>query len=500
MPHAQNDKGIFVVSFPLQTEKWQEDRIDKMLRILSVLYRDKQEALLKRYIHLSHSPEFKEKKEECRKKAKGATGVFQKFMADNGFSEYGIGAFFSQSDKRDTATNEQLVSHGLNSSIVEYLSQSAWKAWEKKLFENGKNIHIDKDISILKSRKKSGYIIGFEYSFSDFHIRMYAQKPKRHMLFEIPFEVNRTSEYELFAMQQEVRNIAITRQEIRGKRKYYVQFSFAGKPYNKGRALGTGVVGIDPGPSKMAIVGENRILLTRLADGIEEDERKTALLRRKLDRSKRATNPEMFNEDGTIKKGVRQSVFSGHYKKTRAELAEAQRKLAAKRKIAHNQLANEVLAMGSEFRVEKNTFAGMQRRAKEGKQNAQGKNLSKKRFGKSLKEHAPSEFLAILKNKVEQYPEGRYVEIPASMACTQFDFTNGEFTKHELKERTIRTSDGRRHDRDALAAFNVKHARLDRVEGRKKMEKDKENFDNEQMTSSYERFCQMEKDTLSHSE
>lgn len=480
------DKSLFVVTFPLKTEKWQEDRIDKILRMLTVLYNDKQEVLLSRYIHLSHSPEFKAAKNEGKI-------AFSKFLQNNGFSKFGVEKVFADASLSKSVSNEHLYSHGINSYIIQELSHRAWSAWEKKLFGNGKFIKTEGVVETFKSRFKVGKVVGFEYSLSNFTLSMIASKPHRHVVFTIPFDVNRNSEYELFALAQEVRNIAITRKEIRGSHKYYVQFSFAGVPYNKGRQLGTGVVGIDPGPSKIAVVSDTAVKVIPLAESINEDERKVARLRRKLDRSRRATNPQMYNEDGTTKRGERQRIFSTHYIETRAQLADSQRKLAAKRKIAHNELANEILAMGNEFHVENNSFRSMQARAKETTQNAKGKNNTKKRFGKSLKNHAPSEFLTILENKVNQYPNGVFVDIPASTACTQYDFTSGEFTKHELKERTVTTSDGVTHDRDTLAAFNMKFVRTEKVVGKKKLEKTKDNFDNQSMAAFYKRYCQMDK-------
>ncbi|MCQ2128803.1 MAG: hypothetical protein MJZ08_05155 [Bacteroidaceae bacterium] len=244
-------------------------------------------------------------------------------------------------------------------------------------------------------------------------------------MFTVPFIVNRNSEYELFALCEiqkdstKLRNLAIVRKEIRGKYKYYVQFSIAGTPYNKGRELGEGIVGIDPGPSKIAVVSDNVVRIIPLAESIERDERETKRLQRKLDRSRRAMNPNNYNEDGTISKGKHDWIKSHHYEETRSILADRQRKLAAKRKIAHNELANELLQMGNEFRVENNSFRSMQARTKETTKNAKGKNRSKKRFGKSLANRAPAEFLTILANKVKQYENGVYVDIPASTACMQ---------------------------------------------------------------------------------
>ena len=484
MDELDNAK-VFVVTFPLKTEPWQEDRINKMLRMLTVHYNNKQEILVSRYRHLSHSDEFHEAK-------KGGLSEFRKFMSSHGFTKFDIEKVFADSSKSNSVTNEQMLCHGLNSMIIQEQSHRAWSAWEKRLYGTGKFVRTETEVTSFKSRKCKNVITGFQYSLTDFTVTMTAQKPHRHVMFTIPFEVNKNSEYELFALHQEIRNIAIVRKEVRGRQKFYVQFSFAGVPYNKCRCIGQGVVGIDPGPGKIAIVSDDMVAVKPLATNISEDERMVARLRRRLDRSRRATNPQMYNADGTTKRGERQKVFSNHYIRTRAELADHQRKLAAKRKIAHNELANELLSLGNEFRVEKNSFRSMQSRSKKSEKTASGKNRSKKRFGKSLKNHAPSEFLTILENKVRQYSDGVFVDIPASTACTQFDFTNGEFTKHELQERTIVTSDGIRHDRDALAAFNMKHVNVSRITGKKKIEKDKENFDTDSMQMAYGHFCEME--------
>lgn len=480
------EKGVFVVTFPLKTEKWHEDRIDKMMRLLTVLYKDKQRLLVARYRHLCHTDEFHAAKDAGLKE-------FRTFMNQNGFDKYSIEKVFADSAKSSSETNMQLLTHGLNSKIIQELSHRAFAAWDKKLYGNGKHIETEEcEVNTFKSRWCKTGVTGFKVDKAHLTITMTASKPKMHEMFTIPFIVNRNSEYELFALDQELRNVAITRKLVRGTYKYYVQLSLAGSPYNKGRQIGHGVVGIDPGPRKMAVVGDNIAKVFPLAESINEDERKVARLQRKLNRSRRAMNPDNYNEDGTISRGKKTWIKSNHYIDTQRQLADHQRKLAAKRKIAHNELANELLQMGNEFRVENNNMQGWQKRSSKDSKTSTGKNRSKKRFGKSLKNHAPSEFLTILKNKVEQYAEGVYVDIPSGTACTQFDFTSGDFTKHELRERTITTSDGRVHDRDLLAAFNMKHVRKEKVVGKKKIEKSADNFNRKAMEAEYAEFCQME--------
>ena len=97
-----------------------------------------------------------------------------------------------------------------------------------------------------------------------------------------------------------------------------------------------------------------------------------------MDRSRRATNRNKYNADGTIKKGNKDKwIRSKRYWKRLFELREICRKLAAKRKLMHNHMANKVLAMGNEIYCETMNYKGLQ----------------KTKFGKRIGYKAPSSFL-----------------------------------------------------------------------------------------------------------
>ena len=98
-----------------------------------------------------------------------------------------------------------------------------------------------------------------------------------------------------------------------------------------------------------------------------------------------------------------------------------------------------MLELGDTFIVENNPVSSWTRRAKETKVNKAGRIQSKKRYGKSVANHAPSMFVTILENKVKSLG-GTFVKADVKNAASQFDFTNGEFTKHELGERTVTLS------------------------------------------------------------
>lgn len=130
----------------------------------------------------------------------------------------------------------------------------------------------------------------------------------------------------------------------------------------------------------------------------------------------------------------------------------------------------------------------MAKRSKETKVDEKtGKMRSKKRSGKSIANHAPAMFVTILKNKVESLG-GRFEIVNTNNAASQYDFTDGSFTKHELSERNITLSNGDTHQRDMLAAFNLEHLKYEA--------KDPKKYDSEAMHEHYERFCQLEREEI----
>jgi hypothetical protein len=280
---------------------------------------------------------------------------------------------------------------------------------------------------------------------------------------------------------------------IRGKYKYYVQFTIEGEKPQKGRTLGKGNVGIDIGPSTVAISSLNGVTIDTLAEKCDNIEDKISDIERKLDRSRRATNPQNFTEDGQIKridrkKGEKRKwEYSKRYVKLNNKKRELLRKQSAIRKLQHNIKANEVLSLGDTFIVENNPTSAWAKRAKGVRKNKNGKIQTNKRFGKSIGNHAPAMFVTILQNKVESL-KGKFVKVDIKNAASRFDFTNGDFTEHNLDERKITLSNGNTHQRDMLAAFNLQHIDLTNDDLKK--------YNVEEMMEDYPIFCKLEKEEI----
>ena len=201
---------------------------------------------------------------------------------------------------------------------------------------------------------------------------------------ELPVVIDYDNYYEYQVLQCDICYCKIVRKYIRNKYKYYVQVVFKGNPPIKvdtetgeiKHHIGQGDVGLDIGTSTIAIASQSDVKILELADKVQNIENQKQKLLRKMDRSRRATNPDNYNEDSTIKKQGNKKVIwnkSNHYIKYQNELKELYRKQADIRKYQHECLANYIISLGNKVYVEKMSFAGLQKRAKNTEKNEKGK-------------------------------------------------------------------------------------------------------------------------------
>ncbi|MBQ9303297.1 MAG: hypothetical protein IJ208_09225, partial [Butyrivibrio sp.] len=107
---------------------------------------------------------------------------------------------------------------------------------------------------------------------------------------------------------------------IRGKYRVYLHLTIEGKAkpkYDKHGNLrhkyGKGIIGADIGTQTVAYTSDTEVGLKNLSErgnSIQTSERKERLLYRAMDRSRRTTNPQNYNDDGTIKKGHKNWKYS----------------------------------------------------------------------------------------------------------------------------------------------------------------------------------------------
>jgi len=505
---------VFVLELPLQVEKYQADILNKRYEQLRQLYNYVQGKLLRQYRYFEQMKEyqacktFKEKRDFFRSHPFHIDGILgsNKELFDITFDEYGINGFVGKLGKKQVSAGVTYADLGITSTLLDRLSLAVWAAWEKMLYDyHARRVSFKKygELNIFGSRKKTNGSGKKMFSGMELHlekmevaIKLNGKVGKAAKFITLPILHNpKHVDYEMWALKggfDSVTVLTIVRRLVRSQYKYYVQLTIEGEKPQKGRTLGKGNVGIDLGPTTVAVCGENVVSIDKLASKCDNIQEKITRLSRKIDRSRRANNPQNFNEDGTIKRGIKlvwkKDKDLKRYSKLKRELAELRRKQAAIRKQQHINRANALLKEGDTFIVENNQISSWTTRAKETKVNEKtGRIQKKKRFGKSVANHAPSMFINILENKVKSLG-GKVVKVDTKNAASQYDFTDGSFTKHELKERNVTLSNGDMHQRDILAAFNLQHLKYDEAEAKQ--------YDTEAMSADYERFCQLEQEEI----
>lgn len=228
-----------------------------------------------------------------------------------------------------------------------------------------------------------------------------------------------------------------------GHKRWFVQLVQTGEAPAKYEFHATGqIVGLDIGPSTIAIVADEAVGLERFAPSVEQPWRLMRVLQRAQDRSRRASNPQNYEPSGVAKKGRHKWAKSARYKTRQTELAELERKLSAGRKRDHGELANKILGLGAIIQTEKLSYKGWQ-----------------KNYGRSAKVRASGAFVSLLIRKAES-AGGKVVELNTRrLKMSQYDHITGVCTKKPLSLRWHALGNsGELVQRDCYSAFLAKNA------------------------------------------
>ena len=386
-----DEKGRYILTLSLKTEVYQEHILEKRFRLGEHLYnnflnfekkkfhemtkrkdyRDAQNLIKELTIQINSLDEFKESKQliqELRKQRKEQYDIIYNIKKMFDWSEFGF--------INDMKKYRKYYKANLNSTICDNLSGRCFKAFEKMESELIKDqyrndedkvnpcVHYKRKDSLrcLTAKKNS---TGIRFSLDEGN-RIGTVK-WQGLVFSI--DLSKCTLYEWQALQSEICYCAVKREKIKGKWKYYIQITLKGHVPDKfdkqtgelKRQLGKGNVGLYFTSTSLTVSTENGVKTYPLEIKNNEDE-KTELLQ-KMDASRRATNPDNYNEDGTSKEKseIKGWHFSKAYKKYRAELYEIYRKECEEKKLLQEILANEVIASGDVFNCNKMDFKFLQR-------------------------------------------------------------------------------------------------------------------------------------------
>jgi hypothetical protein len=243
------------------------------------------------------------------------------------------------------------------------------------------------------------------------------------------------------ALAARIKYVRLVRRVLNGRVRFFAQLICAGQPYRKAKKhpIGAGVVGLDPGPRTFGLAGEDWGAQVDLAAPFAGEKRAQRRLRRKLDRQRRANNPANYLPDGRVKPGPKRWRRSQNQHDSERRLAEAQRREAAQRKGLHGQLANAVLRLGNDIRIERNSYRSFQ-----------------KSYGKAVGQAAPATFVTLLMRKAVSAGASVTV-LPTSLRLSQTCLC-GMIARKPLSERVHRCACGITVQRDVWSAYLARFA------------------------------------------
>ena len=490
----------FVLTLPLSYEEWQKARLDKLFRVScqmsNNLIADRRKALeqMERTRAWKEAQSniavLRDKKKEKLIDEDTADALLapwydkrSELLSKFGFTEYA----FQARMKKWRRHHKKLV----HSQVAQKLASSVWQKFEAYFFRNGERtdfISWTEFFSIEGKNNTTGII------YQDGQVKL----GKMKIPVKLPKRDGRSSGdiYETEALSRRVKYCRIKRQWCEKGWRYFIQLTLEGIPPIKVRptgevmhSIGSGRVGLDIGTQTLAYSSDRAVGLVELAPAVKSIDAELRRINRAMDRSRRATNPQMFNADGTIvsadklppgclnRYGKRSWIKSKRYEELAAKRRALQQKQAALRRQQHHELVNQLLAYGDEFYIEQMRWNGLVKKSKEAKKSKTGKNLSRKRFGKSIANKAPATFVNILEDKVVRVG-GSFQKIKTWEAkASQYNHLDHSYNKKKLSQRWNQMPDGRCIQRDLYSAFLIQHSNSG-LDG----------FDDDLCNANYERF------------
>ena len=476
----KENKQRYILTLKLETEQFQEDMLNKRFEIGRQLYNSVLNVSLKRYKEMIKTKKWRNNqsnivnvyktendKQKAKKLSKEYFNIKKQMLSDYRISEYSF--------HEDIKNMQKHFKDNIDSFTSQKIASQVWIAFDKLLYGNGKEVHFKPYNKGLNSLEGKSNKTGIRYILKD-NVLVW-----NGLFIKVQ---NKLNKYEETCLRDEICYCRIIKKFVKNKYKYSLQLILKGIPpikVNKQTGeikndIGYGDIGIDIGSQTVAYVSDLDCKLYELAPNVQNIENKKRLIQRYMDRSKRVLNPNNFNSDGTIKKGIKLIWnYSNGYIKAKNELKDLYRKQADIRKLDHNIMANEIIKQGDIIKVETMNFKGLQARAKETTINKKtGKFNKKKRFGKSLANKAPAMFLTIIKNKVES-KGGKYIEINTyKVKASQYNHLNKQYNKKKLSQRW-NYFECIKVQRDIYSAFLIKN-----VDGLENVNNDKcnEQFEN----------------------
>jgi len=348
----------------------------------------------------------------------------------------------------------------INSAIVQKVASNLYSSIRKVIFSSGKHIHYRKygKTNSLEGKSNQSGII-------------YNEKTDTVMFAKMKMNLKPVRKFDHYMQEAlangEIKYCRIIRKPFKNGYRYFVQIIMGG-PAPKKFVVKPGETGQDPGISNSTFYGDNYCGFETLAKGCEKYEKRVRQASTKYERRRRMANPQNYNPDGTIKKGVKlQWKWTNGMRKALFELKNAYRLKSAHTTNYNGWLSNRIVRVNSVLHQEQMDYRALARRSKKPTErsdkasivkNKKGvrktvyKYKRKRRFGRSVLRRAPGMFDKMLRDKVVRYGGEVIALDPRQTASSQVDHISGQKTKIPLSQRTKKVG-GEMVQRDFYSSF-----------------------------------------------
>ena len=467
---------MFVYTLKLKTNKKLEDQLNRRFKMAQDIYRRTIREIVKRAEKQKKDPRNKEIKNIYRQvnNLKDQIKELEKGMSDKPKKEqtqinaltkplkkeikeleakakpifrqldedYDIVGKFTFTKYANDYRNARNYSNYIPSDVAIKLGERAWKAYEKVKFNKGaKKVNKFAQVESIEAIKDCAITI------RDGILKMGTKDKK----IEIPV-IYKNDEFEQGVFENTFKYNRILRKYENGKNQFYVQMIFDGTPPQRLDGYLTGTVGVHVAVNKIVISTPHQVDIIPLAPNLQDLQKEIRVLSRKMDRQRRANNPNNYNENGTIKKGKKTWVNSKGYLETKSKLANLKRKQAEYRKLSHKELANRIVQMGDKFIIHQYDYQKLMEKSKVDEKTKKGTNKSKKRAGKNIANYAPASFILQLMYKAEF--QNKEVTVIKNAEFNPYEFNH--VTKEEIpinKNTKSITINGLDVQKDLYASF-----------------------------------------------
>ena len=452
----------YVVNVKLHLPKSVEAHLEKSFRIANSAYNEALSFGLRRFTAMKGNPAYQallENRRNCQDKVEKKTldQALTQMRKDYGLTEYGLSNRLSQQRRVSGSAYRHL-----NSGELQVIAGQAYQALEKALFyqvkpqrlrfrsKHNSKMSLRNRVNTTGTRLVPSERKGYTY-------RLFLHKVSTFV--DVPVKAF-TPYQQLSLMKSErIKYVQVIRQTIRGKQVYFLQIICEGYPHAK-IGKGTGVLGIDPGVSTLAYVSPTEAALVDLVPSqVNRQERLIRALERRIERSRRVNQPELYYADGTIQKGVKFQPLSKRAQQLRVRRQRVDRSLSEERRKLRGSLINRLLSQAFLIKMEDLSVKSLQRRSREVRINPKtNRPFSKKRFGKSVFRAAPSAFRQALITKANQLGVEVQVISPHNLKPSQYNHVTQTFDKKPLSTRLFDLSpEWTGVQRDLYSAFLIGH-------------------------------------------